>query len=187
MPASPRAAAVGIGAAVAIALGIPLILGLVATHAMSLRNARETTIVELEALYADIRQHGLQFDVLPTPATQPDVFSQLQPPVIGVLGEYAVFEDDFPLHRLPRNVIALLQYHNDDHPIALPASQFEGPGELGDVVGRSGGIGTGIVFADGLVIVLRDTTPLEVIRPFVTRNTAVRRDRIKELSTYALQ
>ena len=190
MPASPRVAAIGLGTATVIALGIPLVAGFIATGAMHIRNQRTQLRQELSAIYDQFRAFGEQIDSLPKPSTHADLFDGFPLPIVGVTGKYAVFEDDFPIHRLPKNVIAFLNGNRQqgEQVRTIDATAFDAPETtLADVLGDSHGIGIGVVFADGLVLTVRDDMRARVLRPFLTRNTAVRHDRDRELVTYLLK
>lgn len=187
MPASPRVAAIGIGAVVAITLGIPTIAGIIATNAVAVQNAREQLVTDLKSVHRDLRNAGLADDRLPTPQRAPELWASLTVGVTGFRGNYAVFEDDFPLHRLPGNVVALVHDRKERDESVLDVATLEPPGvTLGELFGRSSGVGIAVVFADGEVYVLRDRTPASALRPFVTRNTAVKRNRDDSLRTYQL-
>lgn len=186
MPASPRAAVVGLGSAVLLLLGIPFAAGLIATFAMEDRYERNDVVAEFEAAMAELRKFGVEQDRFPD-ATDPVWAAFGKRTVFCVDGPMTAFTDGFPLHRLPKSLVAVIQTFRGEDPVVLPLASFENDGVLSDITGSSAGVGTAIGFANGDVIVVRDDMPLRDLRPFLTRDTAVRADREKQIDFHRLR
>lgn len=186
MPATPRVAALGIGGAISIVFLIPIVAGVIATHYVGLKNDRGIVYSQLEQIYQELKSQGLLDDALPTRETCPDLWRTFPIDIVGFHGRYAVFDDNFPLHRLPRSVIAFAQAVRPGVEPTLDVASFDGEGVIGDVLGESKQIGIGLVFADGHIKIVKDSTPFSAIRPFLTRQTAVQSDRDRILKTYQL-
>lgn len=185
MPASPRAAAVGLGSAALVLLGIPLTAGVIATYQMSIRHQR----LEVEEAFAEtlekIRFFGVAEDRFPS-ANDNLFWREVPVDLAGVTGEYTVYGDGFAVHRLPHVVVAVLQQRLTNGLIEIPLDAFEADNTLGDLLGKSEGVGIAVGMTNGRVLILKDSMPTKALRPFLARNTAVISD-IKDLEFYKIR
>lgn len=186
MAASPRVAVIGIGSAVLIALGIPLIAGVIATIQVKVRHDRQAVKERFEADLEVIREFGLRYDRFPN-ADDTELWSQVSDDLVGVTGEYTVMGDGFALHRLPKVVVAVLQTPGRAARRSLSVERFDGDGTLRDVLGSSGNQGVAVGLTSGEVFVVKDDMLLKDLRPLLTRNTAVQSKTRDVLSFYRLR
>lgn len=185
MPASPRAAAVGLGSVVLVLLGIPLIAGMIATYQMNIRHQRFDVSEGFSETLEKIHLFGVAEDRFPS-ANDNSFWREVPVDLAGVTGEYTVYGDGFAVHRLPKVVVAVLQQRLTDGLIEIPLDAFENDNTLGDLLGDSDGIGIAVGMTNGRVLILRDSTPTKALRPFLARDTAVVAD-IEDLEFYGIR
>ena len=146
---------------------------------------------------AAARLAGLEADALgepvPLPVSTPDLDSPLW--LLPVTGEATAYDGrDVPLHRQPRTLLthigSLRPSQDRQTPPSLAVAEFEdvaAEAEIADLVGSTRGLGVPVAFADGTVWLLRDTTPLRVLRPFLTRDQLARVERTDDLQPFRLR